>query len=155
MHPSASVSEDRRFPFWTFEQRLVPVFEKNKTKKTSSFLVPRQQKVHTGLHMNSSDAPSSPGTCERSKTRTTTRETKATRVCVSTRNTPLSSVRPASLVPRAAAAAAFGQMFTSRTSVGVVERSCPSLTVLVSMATECCCCCACLRLVSSSDSICS
>lgn len=46
------------------------------------------------------------------------------------------------------------QMFMSRTSVGVVERSCSSTVFLVSIVTEFCCC-ACLRLVSNSDSICS
>ncbi|TNN49432.1 hypothetical protein EYF80_040387 [Liparis tanakae] len=43
----------------------------------------------------------------------------------------------------------------SRTSVGVVERSCPSPMLLVSMATACCGRRACRRLVSSSASICS
>lgn len=52
--------------------------------------------------------------------------------------------------------AVLNQMFTSLTSVGVVERSCPSLMFLVSsMVTELLGCCACLRLVSSKDSICS
>lgn len=41
----------------------------------------------------------------------------------------------------------------SWTSVGVAERHSPSWTLLVSVGTACCC--ACLRLVSSSASICS
>lgn len=47
------------------------------------------------------------------------------------------------------------QMFTSRTSVGVAEKSGFSRMLLGSVGTECCCRCACRRLVSSRDSICS
>lgn len=113
--------------------------------------------VHTELHINRCDTLLSPVTREHSKSHYTMRnKTKCVFVLLCVMNDhPLHQFNLLLPSHPAARLTVLSQIFMSRTSVGVAERSCPSLMFLVSMVTECCCCCACLRLVSSNDSICS
>lgn len=120
---------------------------------SSQHLLLAPDTVHTGLHINCSDTLLSPVTCERSRTCTTSCKTKPC-VFLHLSKWPFTSLFQPASPSSFSSMTGNTQMFMSRTSVGVAERSCPSPMFLVSMVTGCCCC-ACLRLVSSSDSICS